>query len=58
MNDRIRGCLVGEAIGDALGYAFEFEKESSIFSCYGKAGIKEYEIDKKAAKHLYQTIPK
>ena len=39
--DRIRGCLVGGAIGDALGYAVEFQREPQIFSRYGKDGITE-----------------
>ena len=48
--DRIRGCLVGGAIGDALGYAVEFQREPQIFSRYGKDGITEYELEKRSGK--------
>ena len=39
-----RGCLVGGAAGDALGYAVEFMKESEIFARYGKNGITEFRL--------------
>ena len=42
--DRFRGCLIGGAVGDALGYAVEFQKENSIFKKYGNTGITEYEL--------------
>jgi len=42
--DRFRGCLIGGAAGDALGYAVEFMHEREIFSRYGKSGITEYEL--------------
>lgn len=48
--DKIRGCLVGGAAGDALGYAIEFSGEKEIFSRYGESGITEYEIDRLAGK--------
>ena len=44
--DQIRGCIVGGAAGDALGYAIEFKDEDEIFSRYGEAGITAYEPDK------------
>ena len=50
--DKIRGCLLGGAAGDALGYAVEFWGEDQIFSKYGKKGITEYELDKKTGKAL------
>ena len=50
--DKIRGCLVGGAIGDALGYAVEFQREPQIFSRYGKDGITEYELEKRSGKAL------
>ena len=43
--DRIRGCLIGGAAGDALGYAVEFMGERQIFSQYGPQGIREYDPD-------------
>ena len=42
--NKILGCLVGGAAGDALGYAVEFDREDWIFSRYGSAGITEYEL--------------
>ena len=42
--DRFRGCLIGGAAGDALGYAVEFLGEGQIFSRYGQSGITEYEL--------------
>ncbi len=52
MKDKVRGCLVGGAIGDALGYTVEFMKEPQIFSQYGSDGITEYELDKQSGKAL------
>lgn len=43
MNE-IRGCLLGGAIGDALGYAVEFSSESEISAKYGEKGITDYEL--------------
>lgn len=43
MADRARGCLVGGAIGDTLGYAVEFTtSHSDICRKYGPGGITEY----------------
>ena len=39
-----RGCLIGGAIGDALGYAVEFSSYPSIIAKYGKDGITKYDI--------------
>lgn len=36
---RFEGCLIGGAIGDALGYPVEFISEQAIFSRYGEKGI-------------------
>lgn len=36
---RFRGCLLGGACGDALGYEIEFSREGSIFQDYGEKGI-------------------
>ncbi len=43
--DRARGCLVGGACGDALGYAVEFSSLRSIINKYGQTGITSYELD-------------
>ena len=40
--DKFRGCLIGGAAGDALGYAVEFCRYSEIISKYGQDGITEY----------------
>lgn len=42
--DKFRGCLIGGAAGDALGYAVEFLREGQIFRKFGKHGITEYEL--------------
>ena len=50
--DKIRGCLVGGAAGDALGYAVEFLDENTIFRRYGENGIQRYEKDVSSGKAL------
>lgn len=50
--DKIRGCLFGGAVGDALGYPVEFMSEKAIFSQYGDKGIQEYELDSVSRKAL------
>lgn len=42
--DKYRGCLIGGAAGDALGYAVEFLDDVSIFEKYGDNGITEYDL--------------
>ena len=42
--DKYRGCLIGGAVGDALGYAVEFLSSDSIFKIYGEQGITEYSL--------------
>lgn len=42
--DRIRGSLIGGAVGDALGYAIEFDNETEIHLTYGAQGITEYQL--------------
>lgn len=44
-HDRILGCMVGGAVGDALGYAVEFKQWPQIVSQYGDRGITRYELD-------------
>ncbi len=50
--DRIRGCMLGGAVGDALGYAVEFLGENSIFVRYGEQGITAYELDRDTGKAI------
>ena len=42
--DKFRGCLVGGAAGDALGYAVEFLQEAQIKRIYGERGITQYAL--------------
>lgn len=44
--DRFTGCLLGGAVGDALGYPVDNFDRSEIIARYGKNGIKAPEIDK------------
>lgn len=41
--DRIRGCLLGGAIGDALGAPIEFMSTSEIRQRFGPAGVVDFE---------------
>ncbi len=42
--DKFRGCLIGGAAGDALGYAVEFMNDRAIFQKYGPGGIRSYDL--------------
>lgn len=42
--ERIKGSLLGGAVGDALGFAVEFLEDEAIFRRYGEKGITECEI--------------
>lgn len=44
-NDQIRGCMIGGAIGDALGWPVEFKSEREIKNKYWPDGIKEYSLN-------------
>lgn len=44
LRDKFRGCLIGGAAGDALGYAVEFKSLQQIRDIYGGYGITEYEL--------------
>lgn len=41
---KFKGCLIGGAVGDALGYVVEFLPASTIFQKYGESGITNYEL--------------
>jgi len=43
LHTRIRGCLLGGAVGDALGWPVEFMKIDEIRRRYGPDGIREYD---------------
>lgn len=49
---RIRGCLLGGAVGDALGYPVEFIKRKEILKTYGENGITTYELDRESGLAL------
>ncbi len=50
--DKIRGALIGGAIGDALGYPVEFLSADEIFYTYGEQGITDYVLDRQSGKAL------
>jgi len=42
--DKFAGCLIGGAVGDALGYTVEFSTLDNIRRRYGEGGIRRYEL--------------
>ena len=50
--DAIRGCLIGGAAGDALGYPIEFMNLDEIYNRYSREGITEYTLDSATGKAL------
>ena len=44
--DQVLGCMVGGAVGDALGYAVEFASYDSIVKKYGEKGITRFDLDR------------
>jgi len=44
MLNRIKGCLLGHAVGDALGAPVEFFSLAKIKEKYGEKGIEEYDV--------------
>lgn len=52
MKDRILGCMVGGAVGDALGYPVEFLSLQQILARYGRPGIKRYELDRNGVAEI------
>lgn len=45
IRDKIKGCLFGGAIGDALGYPIEFNTHAEIVNKYGSQGIYQYDLN-------------
>lgn len=45
IQDKIRGSLIGGAIGDALGYPVEFCNYGDILNHYGEQGITRYDLE-------------
>lgn len=46
LKDKIRGCLMAGAAGDALGYEVEFVSRRSILSRFGENGITKFALDR------------
>lgn len=44
--ERVLGCLLGGAVGDALGYAVEFKSRPEIQELYGAPGIRHPEVNR------------
>ena len=42
--NKFKGCLLGGAAGDALGYTIEFMREPDIFKAFGNEGIKRFRL--------------
>ena len=52
MVDKVLGCMVGGAVGDALGYAVEFESWNEIERKYGVCGITRFQLDKRGLARI------
>ena len=52
IKDKIRGSLIGGAIGDALGYPVEFMTYSQIKERYGDKGISRFQLDSKGVAEI------
>jgi ADP-ribosylglycohydrolase len=50
--DRYLGCVLGGALGDALGYAVEFDHLGSIIAQFGEGGIRSPQLDLISGKAL------
>lgn len=44
IKDKYLGCLIGGAVGDALGYPVEFSTYNQILARYGDGGIRDYSL--------------
>lgn len=44
VKEKFLGCILGGAVGDALGYPIEFRPAEEIFIIYGENGIQDYEL--------------
>ena len=56
MRSRYQGCLLGGAVGDALGYPVEFMEEDAIRSRYGPGAFKRW--NRPAPPPLSPTTPR
>ena len=46
LKDKVLGCIVGGAVGDALGYPIEFNSYTDIVKHFGNQGVTDYVYDK------------
>ena len=53
MLSRFEGCIVGGAVGDALGYPVEFMSYRRICAIFGEAGIRSYWLDETGGVALF-----
>lgn len=51
--DKCQGCLVGGAVGDALGYPVEFMSYESICRQFGPSGIRSYWLEETGGVALF-----
>lgn len=54
-SDKIKGCLIGGAVGDALGYPIEFMSIEQIRYKYGPSGITDY-VDTQISDDTQMTL--
>lgn len=52
MKNKTLGCLLGGAVGDALGYAVEFKNYRDIIRRYGGKGITRYELNREGVAEI------
>ena len=53
--DKVKGCIIGGAAGDALGYPVEFLSRKAILSKFGAEGITRYQLHKGVAQFSDDT---
>ena len=53
--DKMRGCLMAGAAGDALGYEVEFVSRKFILSRYGEQGVAQFLLDENGKVNTAHT---
>ena len=53
LKDKCQGCLVGGAVGDALGYPVEFMSYDGICRQFGQSGIRDYWLEETGGTALF-----
>jgi len=54
--DKYRGCMIGGAVGDTLGYIMEFQPEDGNINRYGNSGICGYVFDPEGVTRFSNDI--